>query len=75
MERMVWRDGGDPSRYLGALYCRLAMRREKSAQYQYLGPEHFDRIDREVVLPRSVRRLERLGYQVTVERLAASEFK
>ena len=39
--------------------------------YQDLGPEHFDRIDREVVVRRSVRRLERLGYQVTVERLAA----
>ena len=39
--------------------------------YQDLGPEHFDRIDREAVVRRSVRRLERLGYQVTVERLAA----
>jgi hypothetical protein len=40
-------------------------------KYRDLGPEQFDRIDREAVVRPSVGRLERLGYQVTVERLAA----
>lgn len=44
---------------------------QDGTHYEDLGPEHFDRIDREAVVRRSVRRLERLGYQVTVERLAA----
>ena len=52
---------------LVAIYHML----KDGTHYQDLGPEHFDRIDREAVVRRSVRRLERLGYQVTVERLAA----
>src|SRR5262249_24700682 len=50
---------------LVAIYHML----KDGTQYQDLGPEHFDRIDREAALRRSVRRLERLGYQVTVARL------
>ena len=52
---------------LVAIYHML----KDGTQYQDLGPEHFDCIDREAVVRRSVRRLERLGYQVTVERLSA----
>jgi len=33
--------------------------------------KHFDRIDREAVVRRSLRRLQRLGYQLTVAWLAA----
>ena len=39
--------------------------------YQDLGPGHFDRIDREALIRRSVRRLERLGYQVSIKEVAA----
>ena len=37
------------------------------ATYQELGGNYFDERDREATLRRSVRRLERLGYKVTVE--------
>jgi hypothetical protein len=35
--------------------------------YQELGGNYFDERDREATLRRSVRRLERLGYKVTIE--------
>jgi len=37
--------------------------------YQYLGSNYFDDRDRQATLRRSVKRLERLGYKVTVEAL------
>ena len=37
------------------------------ATYQELGGNYFDERDREATLRRSVRRLERLGYKVTIE--------
>ena len=39
--------------------------------YQDLGPDHFDRINREALVRRSVRRLERLGYEVSIKEAAA----
>lgn len=36
-------------------------------EYQDLGPTYFDERDREATVRRTVRRLERLGYRVTVE--------
>jgi transposase len=36
-----------------------------------LGPDHFDRIDREAVVKRNVRRLEKLGYQVSLQPMAS----
>ncbi len=38
--------------------------------YEDLGPNYFDERDRQATLRRSVRRLERLGYRVTVEAAA-----
>ena len=40
--------------------------------YEDLGPDHFDRIDREALVRRSVRRLERLGYEVSIKEVAAA---
>jgi transposase len=34
--------------------------------YFDLGPEHFDKLDREAIARRSIRRLERLGFNVTI---------
>ena len=39
--------------------------------YEDLGPDHFDRINREAIVRRSVRRLERLGYEVSIKDAAA----
>jgi len=39
--------------------------------YQDLGPDHFDRINRDALVRRSVRRLERLGYEVSIKEVAA----
>ena len=39
-------------------------------EYKDLGANYFDERDREATLRRSVRRLERLGYKVTVEKAA-----
>jgi hypothetical protein len=36
--------------------------------YQDLGADYFDRIDRETLVRRSLRRLERLGYEVRSRR-------
>jgi transposase len=51
---------------LGIIYHLL----KEGTTYQDLGPTHFDERDRQAVIRRSVRRLEDLGYQVTVEELA-----
>jgi transposase len=40
--------------------------------YEDLGADHFDRIDREALVRRSVRRLERLGYQVSIKEAVAA---
>ena len=40
--------------------------------YEDLDPDHFDRIDREALVRRSVRRLERLGYEVSIKEVAAA---
>jgi len=39
--------------------------------YHDLGPGHFDRLDRDAIVRRSIRRLERLGLRVTIEQPAA----
>jgi hypothetical protein len=39
--------------------------------YQDLGADYFDRIDRETLVRRSLRRLERLGYEVSIKEAAA----
>ena len=39
--------------------------------YHDLGPDHFDRINREALVRRSVRRLERLGFEVSIKEAAA----
>jgi hypothetical protein len=36
-----------------------------------LGPDHFERIDREAIVSRNVRRLEKLGYQVSLQPIAS----
>jgi transposase len=36
-----------------------------------LGADHFDRIDPEAVVKRNVRRLERLGYHVSLQPMAS----
>ena len=38
--------------------------------YQDLGANHFDRLNREAVARRSIRRLEKLGYKVTIQEAA-----
>ncbi len=40
--------------------------------YQDMGSDYFDRLDREAILKRTVRRLENLGYKVTLEEPAAA---
>jgi transposase len=37
-----------------------------------LGSDHFERLDREQIARRAVRRLERLGYQVTIQEAASA---
>ena len=44
---------------------------EDGTVYQDLGADHFDRLDRAAIVRRSVRRLEKLGYKVTVQEGAA----
>ena len=39
--------------------------------YHDLGPEHFDRIDREAVVKSNVRRLQKLGYHVSLQPMAS----
>lgn len=39
--------------------------------YQDLGPDHFDHINRQALVRRSVRRLERLGFEVSIKETAA----
>jgi hypothetical protein len=39
--------------------------------YRDLGTDHFDLIHREALVRRSVRRLERLGYEVSIKEVAA----
>jgi hypothetical protein len=36
-----------------------------------LGPDHFDRLDRDAVISRNVRRLEKLGYHVSLQPIAS----
>jgi len=36
-------------------------------EYQELGPNYFDQRDREAAVHRTVHRIQRLGYKVTVE--------
>jgi hypothetical protein len=38
--------------------------------YQALGPDYFDRLNRHNVVRRTVRRLEGLGYKVSLEEVA-----
>jgi transposase len=45
------------------VYCML----RDGTHYQDLGPTYFDQRDRQAVVRRSIRRLERLGYTVTLE--------
>ena len=40
--------------------------------YHELGPEHFDRLDTSHIQPHHVRRLEQLGYAVTLTPLAVT---
>jgi transposase len=40
---------------------------ERGTRYQDLGPEHFDRRDADRVRKRSIKRLEALGYEVTLK--------
>jgi transposase len=40
--------------------------------YQDMGSDYFDRLDHEAILKRTVRRLENLGYSVTLEATAAA---
>lgn len=40
--------------------------------YRDMGSDYFDRLDREAIVRRSVRRLEKLGYQVTLEEPVAA---
>ncbi len=44
---------------------------KEGTTYQDLGADHFDRMDHEALLRRSVRRLERMGYEVAVKKVAA----
>ena len=37
-----------------------------------LGSDHFERLDRGQIARRAVRRLERLGYQVTIQEAASA---
>ena len=37
-----------------------------------LGGDYFERVDREAILSRSVRRIEKLGYQVTLHEASAA---
>jgi len=39
--------------------------------FQDLGPTHFEKLNREAVTRRSLRRLEQLGYRVTLEEATA----
>ena len=39
--------------------------------HEDLGPDHFDRLNRDALVRRSVRRLERLGYEVSIKQVAA----
>jgi hypothetical protein len=36
-----------------------------------LGADHFDRLDRDASVSRNVRRLEKLGYQVSLQPMAS----
>jgi len=38
--------------------------------YQDLGADHFDRLNQDAVVRRTVKRLEALGYKVALERVA-----
>jgi transposase len=40
---------------------------KRGTEYQDLGPNYFDERDRQAVVRRSVRRIEQLGYKVTVD--------
>ena len=40
--------------------------------YSELGGDYFERVDREAILRRSVRRIEKLGYQVTLHEASAA---
>ena len=40
--------------------------------YRDMGSDYFERLDREAIVRRSIRRLENLGYQVTVQEVAAA---
>ncbi len=39
----------------------------RGTRYQDLGPNYFDERDRQAAVRRTVHRLERLGYRVTLE--------
>jgi transposase len=40
---------------------------KRGTAYEDLGPNYFDERDRQAVVRRSVRRIEQLGYKVTVD--------
>ena len=40
---------------------------KKNSTYQELGEDYFDRQNKDTVLKRQVKRLEKLGYKVTLE--------
>lgn len=40
---------------------------ENGTHYVDLGPDHFDNLDRQALVRRSVRRLEKLGYRVSIQ--------
>jgi transposase len=48
------------------IYHRL----QDGTVYQDLGANHFDQLNREAVARRSIRRLEKLGYKVTIQEAA-----
>lgn len=50
-----------------ALLVTIYYMLRNGTHYVDLGPDHFDELDRQAVVRRSVRRLEKLGYQVSIQ--------
>jgi transposase len=52
---------------LTALYYMLC----DGVVHHDLGPDHFERLERDAIVKRNIRRLEKLGYQVTLQPMAS----
>lgn len=50
-----------------ALLVTIYYMLRNGTHYVDLGPDHFDKLDRQALVRRSVRRLEKLGYQVSIQ--------